>query len=250
MKRWVIVPVKRLTAAKSRLSPVFPARQRRLVARSLLIHTLKTLRGLKRIEGILVVSKDPTVRSIAGKYGAVFVREGDCDGLNRALTRAADEAVRLGAEAVMVLPADLPRLRTRDLEQAMQLANLAPFAVIAPDRPERGTNFLFVSPPGILKFSFGERSFQKHVRAARRSGVEAAICRRPDLAHDVDRPEDLSESDIRLLNRILRENGSSLRNLPKLMGRRRRFQKVSGHRRIAGPTDRPTKTRRENSLPL
>jgi 2-phospho-L-lactate guanylyltransferase len=75
MKRWVIVPVKRLTAAKSRLSPALSVRQRRLLAHALLNHTLKTLRGLNGIEGILVVSKDRAVRSIAGKFGAVFVRE-------------------------------------------------------------------------------------------------------------------------------------------------------------------------------
>jgi 2-phospho-L-lactate guanylyltransferase len=203
MKRWVIVPVKRLTAAKSRLSPTLPARQRRLLARALLNHTLKTLRGLNGIEGILVVSKDRAVRSIAGKFGAVFVREGECDGLNRALARATDEAVVRGAEAVMVLPADLPLLRARDLEQAMRLAHWIPFVVIAPDGMERGTNLLYLAPPGVVKFSFGEGSFQKHIRSARRVGLEPAICRQPALAHDIDRPEDLAEIDDRLMNRIL-----------------------------------------------
>ena len=206
MKRWVIVPVKRLTAAKSRLSPALPARQRRLLARALLTHTLKTLRGLNGIEGILVVGKDRAVRSMAGEFGAVFVREGDCDGLNRALARATDEAIVRGAEAVMVLPADLPLLRPRDLEQAMRLAHRMPFVVIAPDGMEWGTNLLYMAPPGVVKFSFGEGSFQKHIRSARRAGLEPSICRQAALAHDVDRPEDLAEMDDRLLDRILCES--------------------------------------------
>ncbi len=192
MKRWIIVPVKRLSAAKSRLSKALPARQRRRLARMLLERTLTTLRRLKGIEGILVVSKDRVVPSIAGKYGAIHVREGQCDGLNRALARAADEAARRGAEAVMVLPADLPLLRTRDLAQAVRLARHSPFVVIAPDRAERGTNLLYLSPPGIIKFSFGERSFEKHTLSARRKKIRVSVLRNSALAQDIDRPEDLS----------------------------------------------------------
>jgi 2-phospho-L-lactate guanylyltransferase len=192
MKRWVIVPVKRLAAAKSRLSPALTARNRRLLARALLIHTLKTLRGLNGIEGILVVSKDRAVRSIAGKFGAVFVREGECDGLNRALARATDEAVGRGAEAVMVLPADLPLLRARDLVRVLRQARRSPFVVIAPDRGERGTNLLYLSPPGIIKFSFGERSFKKHLQSSRREKIHVSVLRTLAFAQDIDRPEDLS----------------------------------------------------------
>jgi 2-phospho-L-lactate guanylyltransferase len=203
MKRWVIVPVKRLAAAKSRLARALPARERRRLACALLNHTLKTVRGLDGIEGILVVSKDRAVRSIAGKYGAVFVREGACDGLNRALARATDEAAQRGADAVMVLPADLPLLRARELKQAMRLAHKPPFVVIAPDGMEQGTNLLYMAPPGVVKFTFGKGSFQKHIRSARRVGLEPAICQQPALAHDIDRPKDLAELGDRLLNRIL-----------------------------------------------
>jgi 2-phospho-L-lactate guanylyltransferase len=192
MKRWVVVPVKRFSAAKSRLSPALSARQRRKLARMLLEHTLTALVRLKGIEGILVVSKDRAVPAIAGKYGADFVREGKCDGLNRALARAEDEVVRRGAEAILVLPADLPLLRTRDLAEAVRLARRSPFVVIAPDRGEQGTNLLYFSPPGIIKFSFGERSFKKHLQSARRKKIRVSVLRTLVLAQDIDRPEDLS----------------------------------------------------------
>ncbi len=192
MKSWVVVPVKRFSAAKSRLSPALPVRQRRKLARALLEHTLMALVRLKGIEGILVVSKERAVPAIAGKYGAVYVREGKCDGLNRALVRAMDEAVRRGAEAIMVLPADLPLLRTRDLAQAMRQGSRRAFAVIAPDRAEQGTNLLYLSPPGIIEFSFGERSFKKHLQSARRKKIRVSVFRTLALAQDIDRPEDLS----------------------------------------------------------
>jgi 2-phospho-L-lactate/phosphoenolpyruvate guanylyltransferase len=192
MKRWVIVPVKKLAAAKSRLAPALSAKERRLLARRLLDHTLKVLRNLNGIEGIIVVSKDRAALAAAGKSGAQFVPEGKCDGLNRALARAVKEAVRRGAEAILVLPADLPLLRTRDLAQAVRLARRRRFVVIAPDRGEEGTNLLYFSPPGIIKFSFGERSFKKHLQSARRKKIRVSVLRTLDLAQDIDRPEDLS----------------------------------------------------------
>jgi 2-phospho-L-lactate guanylyltransferase len=195
MKRWVIVPVKRLAAAKSRLAPALSARQRRLLAGGLLEHTLKILHNLKGIDGLLVVSKDPAVLATARKSGAHPVPEGRCDGLNRALSRAAVEAVRHGAEAVMVLPVDLPMLRMQDLKTAMHMGRRPPFVVIAPDRAKRGTNLLYMSPPGIVEFSFGERSFRRHLQSARRAGVEGTICRLPALEHDIDKPEDLAGID-------------------------------------------------------
>jgi 2-phospho-L-lactate guanylyltransferase len=195
MKRWVIVPVKRFAAAKSRLSPAVSERRRRALAKALLNHTLNTLRGVTGISGIVVVSRDRAALAAAGKFGALTVREGQCDGLNRALARASAEAVRRGADSVLILPTDLPLLSARDITRAMRMARRPPFVVLAPDRAERGTNLLYVAPPGLIKFSFGERSFQRHRRAARRAGVDPAVTRRPGLAHDIDRPEDLAEID-------------------------------------------------------
>jgi 2-phospho-L-lactate guanylyltransferase len=191
MKCWAIVPVKRLAAAKSRLAPVLSLRQRRALVRSLLIHTLAVLRAAHGINGILVVGKDRAVREIARKSGTDFVREGERDGLNRALMRAAADAAGRGAEAVMVLPADLPLLKSADIAWALKGAGRPPFFAIAPDRTERGTNLILMAPPGLIRFSFGERSFRRHVNAARRAGLKAAILRRPAFAEDIDRPEDL-----------------------------------------------------------
>jgi 2-phospho-L-lactate guanylyltransferase len=201
MKRWVIVPVKRFKAAKSRLAPAVSESRRRVLARALLNHTLTILRGLAGIQGILVVSRDRSVLAIARKFGAVGVPEGACDGLNRALVRASTEAIRRGADSILILPTDLPLLTREDLNRAMRMAKRPPFIVLAPDRSERGTNLLYLAPPGVIRFAFGERSFQKHRQGARHAGVDAAICRCPGLAHDIDRPEDLADID-----RLLREH--------------------------------------------
>lgn len=191
MKVWVIVPVKRLAAAKSRLASVLSLRRRRELITALLARTLTTLKKTKGIEGVLVVGKDRAVREIARSHGAAFVREGQGGGLNRALARAQVAAVRRGAEAVMILPADLPLLSVKDIFWAKKKAGRPPFLAIAPDRLGRGTNLLLMAPPGLIRFSFGERSFTRHVQAAWQAGVKATILRRRGLAQDLDCPKDL-----------------------------------------------------------
>ena len=191
MKCWVIVPVKRLSAAKSRLAPILTLRQRRELVCALLAHTLIRLEGIPGIRGKIVVGRDRAVRRIAAQHGALFLAEKPRDGLNRALARAAREAVRRGAEAVMVLPADLPRLRKSEIVGLLRRAGKPPFLGISPDRLEQGTNVLLLAPPGLIRFSFGERSYRRHIAAARRAGASVMEYRRASLADDLDCPEDV-----------------------------------------------------------
>ncbi len=192
MKCWVIVPVKRLSAAKSRLAPKLSLRQRRELVCSLLIHVLHELKGVRQIGGTIVVGRNRAVRRIALQHGAAFVPEKAHDGLNRALARAAREAVRRGADSIMVLPADLPLLKKADVAGALKSTGKPPFVRIAPDRAGRGTNLLLMAPPGLVRFSFGEKSFRRHIAAARRAGARASEFRRASLAQDLDCPEDLA----------------------------------------------------------
>jgi 2-phospho-L-lactate guanylyltransferase len=191
MNCWVVVPVKRLSAAKSRLAPRLTLSQRRELVCSLLTRTLGILASEKRIAGILVVGRDSTVRMIAANHGAIFVQEKTNDGLNRALARAAREAVRRGADAIMVLPADLPLMKPSDIAGALKPGGKPPFVRIAPDHTGHGTNLLIAAPPGLIRYSFGEDSFRRHAAAGRRAGAKVSVIRRASLAQDLDCPEDL-----------------------------------------------------------
>ncbi|MBN1438676.1 MAG: 2-phospho-L-lactate guanylyltransferase [Anaerolineales bacterium] len=191
MKCWAIVPVKRLSAAKSRLAPALTLRRRRELVLGLLVRTLKVLGKVEGIEKILVAGKDRAVRRIAAQAGAEFVPEGVRGGMNRALARAAAEAGRRGAESLLILPADLPLLAPTDVTWALARRKRQPFFAISPDRAGRGTNLLLVAPPGLIRFSFGRFSFVRHLRAARQAGVNATVLSRRALAWDLDRPEDL-----------------------------------------------------------
>lgn len=201
---WAIVPAKPLAQAKSRLAMVLSPAEREQLARSLLCHTLDVLASLilpaelaisgpaSGLAGILVVSADLKVRELAVARGVAWLPELEPPGLNGALEQAAAAARARGARGVLIVPADLPHLTAAAVAELLAAAGELPVAVIAPDRREEGTNALLVAPPGLIAFSFGPGSFQRHVAAARAAGVRTVVWRHPAWACDVDWPEDLA----------------------------------------------------------
>lgn len=191
MTLWAIVPVKPLRRGKSRLAGALSDEERVQLNQSLLHHTLKTLKGLKEIEQVLVVSRDPEALTIARHEGARTVRENGQPLLNTALTRATVVAQVYATRGVLILPADLPLISEEDVLTLIDRAVNPPVIVIAPDRHRKGTNALLISPSGLIDYDFGENSFEKHCELAKKAGARLEIVELPTLGLDLDLPEDL-----------------------------------------------------------
>src|SRR6476469_2880733 len=161
-KVWVIVPVKTLAEAKTRLSPVLTTAQRRNLAFRMADHTLCVLQILLKrglIAEFVTISRDPVIRNLAQKYGGVFLPEkingtSPDAALNAALTQAARwTTANFSPTALLILHSDLPFLRWEDLANLLHQAENKPeekIAVLTPDRHNRGTNGLLLRPPGLL----------------------------------------------------------------------------------------------------
>jgi len=195
MTLWAIVPVKPLRRGKSRLASALSEDQRTHLNQLLLEHTLTTLAGLKEVEQVLVVSRDPHALTIAREHGARTVRENGSPHLNTALTRATVVAQVYASRGVLVLPADLPLLARDDILALIARAADPPVVVIAPDRHEKGTNALLISPANLIEYNFGDNSFKRHCERARKAGARLEIVSLPSLALDLDLPEDLALLD-------------------------------------------------------
>lgn len=191
MTLWAIVPVKPLRRGKSRLANALSDKERVELNQSLLQHTLKTLKGLKEVEQVLVVSRDPEALTIARQHGARTVRENGQPLLNTALTRATVVAQVYATRGVLILPADLPLISEEDVLTLIERAANPPVIVIAPDRHGKGTNALLISPAGLIDYDFGENSFEKHCELAKKAGARLEIVDLPTLGLDLDLPEDL-----------------------------------------------------------
>jgi 2-phospho-L-lactate guanylyltransferase (CobY/MobA/RfbA family) len=64
--------------------------------------------------------------------------------------------------------------------------------VVAPDRRKTGTNALFLRPPGVMDYAFGENSYDRHRAQGAQAGARVRLCHLPGVALDIDTLDDLS----------------------------------------------------------
>jgi len=183
---WAVVPVKPFDDAKSRLARELDKRQRRELARVMMRHSVGTLRASAPIEHVLVVSSDPEALAFASDLGAEPLREMGGD-LNLALDEARGHAAENGASALLVLASDLPLVLPSDVDA---MAAMDADVVIAHDRRREGTNALLLRPTGVIDFSFGTSSYERHTELAAAAGVTFLPINRHGLAFDIDLPQD------------------------------------------------------------
>jgi 2-phospho-L-lactate guanylyltransferase len=189
---WVIIPVKPLNRAKSRLSGVLSPEQRYQLAESMLRHVLGVVKTVPQVEGTLVISRDNKALSIAREYGARTVQESGTPELNRALMRATQVVGQWKGGAVLILPADLPLIAAEDVSGMIEMSgHSAQSVVIATDHNENGTNAMFVRPPGLIDYTYGEGSYRRHKQMAQDVGAEVHVYHSERLLLDIDVPADL-----------------------------------------------------------
>lgn len=187
----VVVPIGELEGAKSRLGATLDAEERHDLAERLARRTIEAALATPGVEETLVVTPDDEVREIALALGARPIRQRGF-GLNEGLRQARDEAIAAGADALVILPIDLPGVTPDALAEIVAAIRSVggPRVVVVPDRHGRGTNVLAVAPPDAIPFCFGGDSRNAHARNAREAGADLVELDGP-LRLDLDTPEDL-----------------------------------------------------------
>lgn len=183
--RVIAVPVKSLERAKGRLSAVLEPLERAALTLAMLEDVLDASMAQPGWQ-TWVVSPDEAVLEVSARRRARPVPEED-PGLLAALHQVEEEVA--GADALTVVLGDLP-LITADALAAV-LTTLGP-VVGVPSDSDGGTNVLLRRPPLTIPARFGTDSFRKHRQAAESRDLPFAEVRAPELAFDLDRPEDVS----------------------------------------------------------
>jgi 2-phospho-L-lactate guanylyltransferase len=182
-----IIPAKPFHESKKRLAPVLSLQQRVPLSQRMLAHTILVASQLSRV---VVVSRSAAVRRMATKLGVHALAEKQAD-LNVAIRQGIAWAQTQGSSGVLILPLDLPLLSRAVLEDFVHLGwQHSPRIIIAPCRHQQGTNALFLSPPTVISPQFGPSSFVEHQNLARHAGILPQIYHAPELASDLDTPED------------------------------------------------------------
>lgn len=192
----VVIAVRDLVTAKSRLADSFTAADRARLVVAMLRDTAEAARAVDSVVGITVVTPDPAVAEIAESMGARVAREPSSNPsedsstrLNSAFSTAASAIRAEDGLDIVALQADLPALRSEELAQAYARARPNGRSIVS-DHHGTGTAALILKgSSGRFDPLFGPESAQRH----QDSGALDLDGHWPGLRLDVD-----TISDVRL----------------------------------------------------
>ncbi len=186
----VIVPVKGLGEAKSRLASVLGPAQRASLVLAMLEDVLIAVRAAH--DGpLLLMTPDDEYTPAARRAGAELLAD-EGGGYNAAVAQALAAAGAREASAALVLPADQPRARPAELRAAIEALE-EHGVVVAPSR-DGGTGLLGLRPPDAIAPAFGIGSGARHRALGEAAGLAVAWLELPSLRDDVDEAADLLRS--------------------------------------------------------
>lgn len=194
MKVSALIPVKGFRNAKQRLSPLLDAADRELLAEVMFRDVLKQVLKARGLVETYVVTGDSKVAEIAASLGAQLIREKAEKGETDAVDFARSELKQLNREAVLIIPGDMPLVRSADIEEVLAQipeGSGLPFALLVPSHDRMGTNALLLAPPDIIKLRFGYDSFTYHMSQLSAQGLPLRFIENERLGLDIDEPKDL-----------------------------------------------------------
>lgn len=180
----VVLAVKDLLQAKSRLASTVTTEQRAALVLAMLTDTLTSTLRCPEVAATHVVTRDPEVAVAAQHCGASVLADPEHDGLNNALKHAANV---VQVRPVLALQPDLPALRAGELSAAIASARSHGRRCFTADRDGSGTTML-IGLDDALQPLFGVDSAAQH----RASGAQPLMGAWPGLRCDVDTIADLA----------------------------------------------------------
>jgi 2-phospho-L-lactate guanylyltransferase len=193
----VVIPVKVLTQAKSRLARLGGERRAGL-ALAMAEDTVTAVVACPEAARVIVVTDDQVAGDALGALGARVIPDPPAGGLN---PDRLNPALRHGAafarehwprQGVAALFADLPAVRPAEIAAALSAARQWPAAFVA-DTAGDGTTLYAARPGAGFQPSFGLASRARHAASG---AVELELDDIDGLRRDVDTPEDLQQAAV------------------------------------------------------
>ena len=182
----VVVPVKRLALAKSRLA-AFGDENRERLALAFAQDVVRAAVSCELVRRVLVVTDDRAAAAALAALGADVEADLPDAGLNPALEHGVSLLREIdGRMGVATVSGDLPSLHAQDLTAALLLTTERSFAA---DSAGSGTTLLAAVAGVALRPAYGPGSAAQH-----RSSGARELDVAPGLRRDVDTPADLAEA--------------------------------------------------------
>jgi 2-phospho-L-lactate guanylyltransferase len=174
-----IVPVKRLTDAKSRLALPAVARQRLALAFARDVVAAALASAI--LDEVVVVSNEPMMHELARRLPLHAIPEPAPESLGGAVESAREWALRRWPRATtLVIPADLPRLAPGDITEVVEQAS-GREAAFVPDTDGRGTTLLLQRAGATAVAQYGPDSAARHAAAGMYALDDAPMAARQDV---------------------------------------------------------------------
>jgi 2-phospho-L-lactate/phosphoenolpyruvate guanylyltransferase len=184
----ILVPVKNLSNAKQRLSPVLGQAGRTELAQAMLADVVEEIAAYAR-EDVALVTTDEFALELAGGYGFGVMRDENVSE-TAAIELATTVCEFQGTPSTLVLPGDIPLVSAAEIraiyENAPDIGS-----VLVPSADKRGTNAVLRRPASLFRLRFGYDSFVPHLAAAIATDRSCVVLSLAGIALDVDTPEDL-----------------------------------------------------------
>lgn len=202
-----IVPVKPFSEGKSRLRTCYSLEELYRINRNSLSRTLKTLQSCPEIEQIWVVCRDETVLDLAKTEGVEGLLEHEPYSLNHGLAQALAHVNGRQTQRILIIPTDLPRLQTEDIECLIADGQNQASITLVPDHNQTGTNAVLLNSVKGFVPQFGRYSFQKHTNQALSLTRNVTIKLIENIQHDLDTSTDLDMLDAIVLDELKLRTG-------------------------------------------
>ncbi len=185
--------MKDLANANMRLANVLERDERGEFALAMLTDVITACKESGCFDDVAVVTTDSNVSWHARDLGAKPLAEpATLSGLNDGLTFGQRYiGRRMGADELVILPADIPLTRPDDVRILVEALAPAGARVVIVRARDGGTNALAMRPVEAIPMRFGRNSADAHIAAARATGIEIVELAIERLQFDVDAPEDV-----------------------------------------------------------
>ena len=185
----VVVPVKRLELAKTRLS--VDSALRRELALAMATDCVAACLRTPGVAAVLVVTDDAVAGPAMRALGAQVIADEPDAGLNPALAHGAQVVTGQQPDAgIVVLSSDLPAMAPQALDDLLRAAAGVAVGCVA-DAVGTGTTVLTARSSRLLAPAFGAESWRRHLDAG---AVDLTPYADPRLRRDVDTTEDLADA--------------------------------------------------------
>jgi len=189
LKIAAIIPVKTFSNAKTRLD--LSPQKIELLCKIMLEEILQITSISPRIEKTIVVTKEKQAIEIAEKFNATVIKDEEEESVNSAVALADKYLLENNFDASIVLPQDIPYIKTQDIDFMLNYIAPPNFAIIVPSRRFDGTNALVRMPIDLMKTHYDEDSYKIHMNTAKNHTLNVAMVFVKRIMWDVDNKEDL-----------------------------------------------------------